>query len=137
MPRNADNIKGQGFHTNPERINRAGRPPRLVTTIVRELKELGYERVTSLQVVEVFEMLIGLPEEEIKALVVNPETPMSIRIVGKSMLSAKGFEVLQALLDRAHGRAKQHIDQTAQGDIYVQFVKHQTDAANLPSDDVL
>jgi hypothetical protein len=112
MSRNAENIAGQGFHTNPERINRRGKPPRLVTSIVRELKESGYERVSALQVVEVFEVLIGLPEEEIKRLVADKDTPMSVRIVGKAMLSAKGWEVLQAMFDRAHGKARQTIDQT-------------------------
>lgn len=38
---NPENIEGQGFHTNPERINRSGRPKgsRNRATIVRELLE--------------------------------------------------------------------------------------------------
>ena len=39
--------------------------------------------------------------------------PMSLRIVGKAMMTAKGWEVLQAMLDRAHGRARQQVDMAA------------------------
>lgn len=125
MARNDHNLIGNTFRDHPERINRKGKAPRLVTSIVRELKEAGYERVSSLQVVEVFEMLIGLPEQQIKELIADSETPMSIRIVGKAMMSAKGFDVLQALLDRAHGKAKQAIEHEGKAfeNVTIQFIK--------------
>ena len=86
-----------------------GRPPRLLSTIVAELKAKGYQRATAGNVVEAFETLLNVPEEELAEMVKDKSQPMSMRIVGKAMLTAKGWEVLQAMLDRAHGKAKQAV----------------------------
>mgnify|MGYP001399889463 CR=1 FL=1 len=93
-----------------------GRPPRLLSTITAELKAKGYERATANQVADAFETLMNVPEDELRKMVNEGKSPMSLRIVGKAMLTAKGWEVLQAMLDRAHGKAKQAIDHTSGGD---------------------
>ena len=90
-----------------------GRPPRLLSTIVAELKAKGYQRATAGTVVEAFEMLMNVPEDVLADMVKDKSQPMSLRIVGKSMLTAKGWEVLQAMMDRAHGKAKQQVDMAA------------------------
>lgn len=89
-----------------------GRPPLLLSTIVAELRAEGYERATANQVADAFETLLNVPEDVLANMVKDKHKPMSLRIVGKAMLTAKGWEVLQAMLDRAHGRAKQAIDHT-------------------------
>jgi len=73
-------------------LNPKGPTPKLLSTITAELKAKGYERATANQVADAFETL------------------MSLRIVGKAMLTAKGWEVLQAMLDRAHGKSRQGVD---------------------------
>jgi len=93
-----------------------GRPPKLLSTITAELKAKGYERATANQVADAFETLMNVPEDELRKMVNEGKSPMSLRIVGKAMLTAKGWEVLQAMLDRAHGKAKQAIDHTSGGD---------------------
>lgn len=90
-----------------------GRPPRLMSSIVKELKAAGYERVGPSSVVEAFELLMNLPKDEIKRVSEDPMAPMSARIVSKAMLSTKGWDVLQAMMDRAHGRARQQVDMAA------------------------
>ena len=90
--------------------NPNGRPPKLLSGIVRELKAKGYERATAGTVADAFEMLLNVPEEELAEMVKDKAQPMSLRIVGKAMLTAKGWEVLQAMLDRAHGKAKQQME---------------------------
>jgi hypothetical protein len=92
-----------------------GRPPLLLSTIVAELRAKGYERATAGTVADAFETLLNVPEDVLKKMVVDPKAPMSVRIVGKAMLTAKGWEVLQAMLDRAHGKAKQSHDLTTEG----------------------
>ena len=96
--------------------NPAGPPPKLLSTITAELKAKGYERATANQVADAFETLMNVPEDELRKMVNEGKSPMSLRIVGKAMLTAKGWEVLQAMLDRAHGKAKQAIDHTSGGD---------------------
>ena len=93
-----------------------GRPPKLLSTITAELKSKGYERATSNQVADAFETLMNVPQNELADMVKDDKAPMSLRIVGKAMLTAKGWEVLQAMLDRAHGKAKQSTDITTGGE---------------------
>jgi hypothetical protein len=101
--------------------NNGGRPPRLVSTIIRELKEAGYERVGPSSVLHAFELLMGLSEDKLREYVGDKAQPMSIRIVSKAMLSARGWEVLQAMLDRSHGRPKQAVTVENTGE---QVVRH-------------
>lgn len=107
MPRpDINKDRTQGFDKNPQNINRAGAPPKIMTSVLKELTAAGYERVTMAMVVEAYEILMGLPEAKIKEMVNDKEQIMSLRIVGKAMLSTKGNEMLEKMLDRAHGKAK-------------------------------
>jgi len=99
-----------------ETANPNGRPPRLLSTITAELKAKGYERATANQVADAFETLMNVPQNELAQMVKDEKAPMSLRIVGKAMLTAKGWEVLQAMLDRAHGKSKQAVDLTTGGE---------------------
>jgi hypothetical protein len=96
-------------------LNPKGPTPKLLSTITAELKAKGYERATANQVADAFETLMNVPQNELADMVKDEKAPMSLRIVGKAMLTAKGWEVLQAMLDRAHGKAKQAIDHTSDG----------------------
>ncbi|MCA9325584.1 hypothetical protein KDA23_06010 [Candidatus Saccharibacteria bacterium] len=103
-----------GTLTRPDKgetMNPNGRPPKLLSSIVKELRAKGYERATATTVCEAFEILMNVPQEILVEMTNDKEAPMSIRIVGKAMLSAKGWEVLSAILDRAHGKAVQQIIQ--------------------------
>lgn len=95
-----------------------GRPPKLLSTINAELKLKGYERVSPSQIVEAYELLFGLDEDKIKEYVTDKKSPMFLRIVAKQMLTPKGHEMIEKMLDRAHGKAKQSmdVDHTTKGD---------------------
>lgn len=103
-----------------------GRPPKLLSTITAELKAKGYERATANQVADAFETLMNVPQNELADMVKDEKAPMSLRIVGKAMLTAKGWEVLQAMLDRAHGKAKQAMDLTNAGGAFASQPIHIT-----------
>lgn len=87
--------------------NPKGRPPLLVSKVNKELAAAGYERVTASQVAEAYETLLNLPDAELEAMQHNGKMPKLIRIMAKEMLGGKGFEVIEKMLDRAHGKAKQ------------------------------
>ena len=106
MDKRAENIKGKGFDKRPENINRKGQPPKVMSGVLKELTAAGYERVTMAMVVEAYEILMGLPEAKIKEIITDSQQIMSLRIVGKAMLSTKGNEMLEKMMDRAHGKAK-------------------------------
>jgi len=106
MNKGHENLKGNTFKDKPERINRDGRPPKIMSGVLKELTEAGYQRVTMAMVIEAYEILLGLDEAKIKEIVNDKEQIMSLRIVGKAMLSTKGSEILEKMLDRAHGKPK-------------------------------
>lgn len=87
-----------------------GRPPKLLSQIVGTLKAKGYERATANQVADAFETLLNLREDELRTMAKDKAAPYSVRIVASAMLDVKGWEVLQALLDRAHGKPKQGVE---------------------------
>ena len=98
-------------------LNPKGPTPKLLSTITAELKAKGYERATANQVADAFETLMNVPQDELAKMVKDEKAPMSLRIVGKAMLTAKGWEVLQAMLDRAHGKPKQSVDMKTDGEV--------------------
>lgn len=121
--------KGQSGNPN-------GRPPKVLTGLVAELKSQGYERVTATTVTESIEHLIGLPEERLKDLLTDKEQPMSVRIIVKALLSNRGFETLSAVLDRAHGKPRQQMDVATTGEQRMEVVVKLTND-DLTSDTII
>lgn len=121
MP-NPQNIKPYEFEKGKSG-NPKGRPPKLLTDLLKDLKAKGHEQVTSGQVVEAYETLFGLSESTLKTVVANKELPMVSRIVAKAMLSTRGFEILERMLDRAQGRPKQSIDADVSGVVNIALVE--------------
>jgi len=107
-------LKGQGFNTNPERINKKGRPPKLIHHIVEELKEKGYQPVTETQIIDAYQMLLQLPKAGVSEIERDEKKPYFLRLVAKWMSSKKGMEMLDRIMDRSFGRVmqRQQIDST-------------------------
>ena len=90
--------------------NPKGRPPRLVSSVTSELKAQGYERVTKAQIAEAMETILNLSEDKVREIVNDKNSPMFLRVVARQLASGKGFEAIQVLLDRAHGKPTQQVD---------------------------
>ena len=83
-----------------------GRYPLVLSQIVKEMKEAGYERVGPESVIEAYETLFGLDRAKIQEVSQDHTYPMILQIVGKKMLDdEKAAEMLEKMLDRAHGKA--------------------------------
>ena len=119
-----NNLKGQGFHTNPERINRKGRPKTSVKEWMKTVKANGIEAVTKTDIFNAFQIVLGMSEEQIKNMVGDKNVIMILRIVGKEMLSRKGIDTIERLLDRTHGKAKQAIETT--GEMIIEWKEEKT-----------
>ena len=117
-------IKNKGFDKNPNNINRKGRPRRLVSSIIQDLKEKGIVQVKATDIVEAFEMLFNLESKEIAEIANNENNPYFIRRVAKEMLSGKGFDIIERMIDRVHGKPKQATELTGKDgkDLIVNFV---------------
>lgn len=73
-----------------------------------ELKEKGYTPVTNADYVEACAYLLNLDQEGMEEVINDTEMPMVMRIQARRILDEnKGFEALQVIADRAHGRPTQ------------------------------
>lgn len=93
--------------------NPFGPPKKLVSGLLADLKAAGYERIGAGVVVEAIESLIGMSETDLRRISHDKAQPVAVSIIAKGLLSKKGFDALQAMLDRAHGKAKQQVDLAA------------------------
>lgn len=111
MP-NRENIKPHQWEKG-QSGNPKGRPRLLVSSVIEQMKNKGVESVSQSDVKETFLMLINLELLEIKELVKDERQPAIVRIVGKEMLSGKGFNIIERMLDRALGKPDSKIDHTS------------------------
>lgn len=108
--RNKNLEKRKSFVEGDPRINREGRPRKMVSGVIVELKNKGVEKVSQSDVKDVFLMLINLETNEIKEIINDEKQPAIIRIVGREMLSGKGFDIIEKMLDRAIGKSNENIN---------------------------
>lgn len=92
--------------------NPKGQPRKVLSRINIELAKEGFEQASGANVIEAYNLLINLTEERIKQIIADTTYPMFMRIVGKEMLSKGGPEMIEKMLDRAHGKAITKVAQT-------------------------
>lgn len=96
--------------------NKGGRPPKLLSSMLKQLKAEGYEQVGPSTMLSTIESMIGLPTKKLKAMADDEEAPIAQRIIATHLLTKSDrLGLLMDLLDRAHGKAKQAIDHTNAG----------------------
>jgi len=102
------NDKGKKFSsTNQPEKN--GRPKKLVSSILAQLKEEG-ELVTKNLVEQTYQVLMSLTQDQLTRVASDKDQPMINRIVAKEMLGKKGFEIIEKMMDRANGRPMQQTE---------------------------
>ena len=92
-----------------------GRPKKLVSTVIEDLKAEGYEEVTADHIKQAYQLLIGLDKDKIVEIGKDNEQSMLMRIVSRAILDNKGFEIIEKMLDRAHGKATNRNEVTGAG----------------------
>ena len=94
-----------------------GRPPKLATTIIKELKAQGIARVSRTEVDELIATLQNLPRKKLLEYVKDEaNTPIIVALIARGLSGTKGHEFMtRDLWDRAHGRPKQELDMTTNG----------------------
>lgn len=93
-----------------ETANPNGRPRKLVSDVINELDAMGVKAVTKTEINDCYLRLINLSIPELTDKTKDSKQPALVRIVGKAILSGKGFEVLEKMIDRSVGKAVQQID---------------------------
>ncbi len=120
MPGGNKNIKPtdntNGFQKNPQNINRKGRPRKLVGTVNIELENKGVKEVSKEEIKSCYLRLINLEIDELQEMIEDKNQPVLIRVVGKNILSGKGFDIIDKILDRSIGKSEQQTDITTNGE---------------------
>lgn len=115
-------IAGQGFHTNPERINRNGRP-RKYTTL---LKEQGYKLS---EINDTIQTMMQMTIEELKEVWENSEATILEKTIANAMkksLERGSLYSMETLLTRVYGKPKETQQVSSDSKIEVVFVNGKT-----------
>ena len=59
--------------------------------------------------------ILDSTKDDLKTLSANKDAPMALRIAARNLLKDRGFQVMEIMLDRAQGTARQNIDHTTGG----------------------
>jgi len=122
-----------GFDKNPQNIDKTGASRKSISSVNLELEKKGYKIATKSDIVKCYLTLINIDMVELKLMVEEIEQPAMIRIVGKAILSGKGFDVIEKVLDRGIGKAQNSTDITSGGKplssepVSINFIKTKTD----------
>lgn len=119
--------------------NPKGRPVKVFSAIIAEMKERGIEPATPSNVSDVFQYLLSLPLSEVIKIAGTPkeenDLPAIMRIAAKELIGKRGLEVLREMLDRANGKPKQSVDMTTGGEKLPQtIIKFTGDSENGDTD---
>jgi hypothetical protein len=106
----------QGESGNPK-----GRPKKLVSTVIADLKAEGYEEVTADHIKQAYQLLIGLDRIKVAEIGNDKEHSMLMVVVSRAILANKGFEIIEKMLDRAHGKATNKTEVTGAGGEKIEF----------------
>lgn len=96
-----------------------GRPPKLATTVIKDLKAQGVDKVSRTEVDELIGMLQNMPRKKLLEFVKDEEnTPIIVALIARGLSGAKGHEFMtRDLWDRQHGRPKQAVEVKEEGDV--------------------
>lgn len=95
--------------------NPNGRPKKLVSSLIAQLKEEGYEGVTNGQISDVISLLLNLEKDRVKKLAEDSTQPIYVQRISRRLVTATDKEIgdfIDKQLDRAHGKPKQAMEHT-------------------------
>ena len=97
--------------------NPKGKPKKIFTQLIDDIKADGGEVVQPRQIAEAYSLLFSLNEAQLWKIVLDSTKPLVIREVAKKMMTKEWFYIMETMLDRAHGKAKQSIDSNVSGSL--------------------
>ena len=94
--------------------NPNGRPRTTIHTMIKEFEDAGLVVPSNEEIGKMYLYIATLSEEELKKVLGDKNLPMMTRIIARGILSKKGLDVVDKIVDRAYGKM-QHIDVTTNG----------------------
>lgn len=108
-----DNLK-KGMAKKGDVLNPKGRPRKTIRTVIAEFEKNGLIIPSNDEIGKMYLYIATLNEEELKRVLNDKEQPMMTRIIARGVLSKKGLDVIDRIVNRAYGQ-QQHIDITTNG----------------------
>lgn len=93
------------FAKRKQDINRSGLNRKSIASVNLELEKKGYKAANKQDIIDCYLRLINLDMPELTEMIKDKDQPAMIRIVGKAILSGKGFDIIEKMLDRGIGKA--------------------------------
>lgn len=119
-----------------ETLNRFGRPRTLISDVLKQMKEAGIKPVRPGDIVEAYESLLNLDEEDIVKIVNDKKLPYFVRLVASAMTrKGQGFEIIERMIDRAHGRAKETME--VSGNAFLDLMKAASAKKDINPEDII
>lgn len=75
-------------------------PRKGISAVNHELQQAGYSPATKQDIEANYMAMIQLWQDTLLELANNRDKPMIVRIIAKNMLSGKGFDIIEKMLDR-------------------------------------
>ena len=91
-----------------------GRPRSTIRTMIADFEKQGLIVPTNEEIGKMYMYIASLNEKELGDLLQNKDLPMMTRIIAKGILSKKGLDVIDRIVNRTYG-SQQHIDITTNG----------------------
>ena len=117
MPKPENIVKHQFKKGQSGNVN--GRPPKTISQINKDLIKMGYKVVTKREIIEASLFIISLPTKLVQSIANGEgdkkDYPFYYPRVAQELLSDKGHEIIEKILDRSFGKAKQSTDITTKG----------------------
>ena len=138
MP-SGEHLKGKsphGFGSQPENINRNGRPKALRNVIKDLFIEEFNVQLSSSQANEMIMAMLCMTERQISELGERDDVPFWLKMISKKMerdLSRGSIHLMEVLFDRVYGKPKETIDSTIsmpKAEIHVATISSPIDLSN-------
>ena len=113
---NPNKIKGKGFDKNPQNINKKGAPRKTIAVVNIELESQGYTAANQKDIIDCYMRLVNIDIPQLSIMINDATQPAMVRIVGKSIVSGKGFDVIETMLNRGIGKAVNNVDVKSDGE---------------------
>lgn len=97
------------FKKGDSRINRKGRPRKLVSTTLKALNDAGIKEVSKTEIIAIYMSLINCSEAELKEMIKDSDQSILVKTTCKAIAKGKGFDIIEKMLDRSIGKPKQDI----------------------------
>ena len=94
------------FDKNPQNIV-PWRPRKWISLVNTQLKELWYEPATKQDIEENYLQILQLNSEELAKMLSDKDQPILVKVIIQNIMSEKGFDVIEKMLDRWIGKAVQ------------------------------